>query len=398
MKNKRNLISSLLLFMTAMTTLTVCARQGQQPVMDSTTTHIFKPQKVPATADRIKALRLPAGFTIEKFAEGLGKPRMMAVHSGGAVYVTNREKGTLTLLRDTDNDGKADVQEVVANKPQLHGIAIDKDKLYLVTVNEVYTANIGKDGRPGNLRMVISDLPDGGQHGNRTIEFGPDNELYLSVGSTCNACDETNDENATLLQIDTGNYTRQVYAKGLRNTIGFDWHPDTKELYGFDHGIDQLGDTLQHEELNHLEKGKNYGWPYIYDKGGFNLADKPVNMSHEEYAKQTTYPELLYTAHAAPLDMIFYKGKQFPREYNGDAFVTMHGSWNRRPPSGYKIVRIKFENGKPVGAEDFVTGFLTGNGQEQFGRVCGLAMYPDGSLLVSDDDNGVIYRIRYSKQ
>lgn len=354
--------------------------------------------KVPATDERVKQLKVPTGFTITKFAEDLNKPRMMAVHTDGTVYVTDRDKGTVTMLRDTNNDGKADQQKVVATKEEMHGIAIRDGKAYLMTVNEIYSADIKSDGTLGELKTIAKDFPEGGQHPNRTIEFGPDGMLYVSVGSTCNACGETNDENATLVQMKPDGSGRRIFAKGLRNTIGFAWHPQTKELYGFDHGIDWLGDTTQKEELNKLLEGGDYGWPYVYENGKANLADEPPKgMTWEEYARKTRFPALTYTAHSAPMDMVFYNGSQFPEEYKGDAIVTLHGSWNRSEPMGYKVVRVRYENGQPTSVEDFVTGFLVNGNKEQFGRVVGLAQHKDGSLLITDDDNGVIYRVGYKK-
>ncbi|MBW7466943.1 glucose/arabinose dehydrogenase [Pontibacter aydingkolensis] len=380
-----------------LTSITVSAQEKNKPISASMEGNIFKPAKVPATDERVRQLKVPTGFTITKFAENLNKPRMLAVHTDGTVYVTDREKGTVTMLRDTNKDGKADQQKVVATKDQMHGIALRDNKAYLVTVNEVYTADINKDGTLGQLKMIADKLPDGGQHANRTIEFGPDGMLYVSVGSTCNACDETSKESATMLQMKPDGSGRRIYAKGLRNTIGFDWHPQTKEFWGFDHGIDWLGDEVHGEELNKLEDGGDYGWPYVYEDGKPNLADEPpMGMSWEEYAKKTKFPALTYTAHSAPLDMIFYKGTQFPKEYQGDAIVTLHGSWNRKEPSGYKVVRVRFDNGKPTKVEDLVTGFLINGNQQQFGRVVGLAHHQDGSLLISDDANGVVYRLAYT--
>lgn len=386
-----------LLFSLALAVPTAWAQDTKPPITASMEGHIFKPATVPATAARVQQLKVPAGFTISKFAENLNKPRMLAVHTDGTIYVTDRDKGTVTMLRDSNKDGKADQQQVVATKEGMHGIALRDNKAYLVTVNEVYTADINKDGTLSQLRMLADKLPDGGQHANRTIEFGPDGMLYLSVGSTCNACDETSKESATLLQMKPDGSGRRVYAKGLRNTIGFDWHPQTKELFGFDHGIDWLGDTTQKEELNKLEDGGNYGWPYVYENGKPNLADEPPKgMSWEEYAKTTKFPVATYDAHSAPMDLLFYKGGQFPKEYQGDAIVTLHGSWNRSEPSGYKVVRVRFENGQPKSFEDFVTGFLVDGNKAQFGRVVGLATHTDGSLLIADDANGVIYRVAYT--
>ena len=155
------------------------------------------------------------------------------------------------------------------------------------------------------------------------------------MGSTCNACDETSPENATLLRISPDGKSRRIFASGLRNTIGFGWHPDTGELFGMDHGIDWLGDDDQPEELNHLQRDKQYGWPYVYANGKLNPQDEPPgDMTSEEWARLSTNPVLTYTAHAAPMQMVFYRRDRFPAEYRGDAFVAMHGSWNRGTPSG----------------------------------------------------------------
>jgi glucose/arabinose dehydrogenase len=353
------------------------------------------PGRVDATDERVSQLKVPAGFQITKFAEGLNKPRMIAVSNDGVVYVTDRDKGTVTMLRDTNKDGKSDEQKVVATKKGMHGIVIRNNEMYLATVKEVYTTPINKDGSLGELKMIIDDLPDGGQHPNRTLRFDDAGNLYISIGSSCNACEETNDEHATIVRAKADGSDRKVYAKGLRNTLGFDWHPQTKEMWGMDHGIDWLGDESQREELNKIEEGADYGWPYIYEEG----KEHPVRIpeeGHEAYKKKTKYPILTYTAHASALDMIFYKAQQFPAEYRGDAFIAMHGSWNRSEPVGYKVVRLRFENGKPTKFEDFVTGFLVNDNKDQFGRVVGIATHTDGSLLVTDDSNGVVYRIAYT--
>ncbi len=394
MKNLLPFLS--LTFSVAAAGLPAIAQEGNKEVISQTMQgNIFRPKQLQATDQNLKQLKSPAGFTITKYAENLGKPRMMAVGADGTVYVTSREAGTLTMLQDKNNDGKAEVKKVVVTKDQLHGIAIHQNKMYLIAVNEAYSADINKDGTVGALKQIMKDLPDGGQHGNRTLAVGPDNNLYVSVGSTCNACNETSPESATMVQAKLDGTGRRIYAKGLRNTIGFDWHPQTKELYGFDHGIDWLGDEEQPEELNKLTDGADYGWPYVYANGKFEMHHDPKGMTHEQYAAKSTNPVLLYDAHAAPMSLLFYTGNQFPKDFSGDALATMHGSWNRKDPKGYKVVRVRFENGKPAKIEDFISGFLTENNTAQFGRPCGLAQLKDGSVLMSDDANGVIYRIAY---
>jgi len=356
--------------------------------------HIYKPKKERPDRKFMESLKLPEGFEIDKFAENLGKPRMMAKDSRGNIYVTRRV-GDIIRLTDSDNNGTADGRDTVLKKEGIHGIDIVGDTMYLVTVNEVFKTTIDQKGTLGSLEQLIDDLPDGGQHANRTLKMGPDGMLYVSIGSTCNACDETGEESATMLKVNPKTGDHSIFAKGLRNTIGFDWQPGTDILYGMDHGIDWLGDDEQQEELNKLTEGNDYGWPYIYADGKFNQADEPKNMGWEEYAKKTTEPVLLFTAHSAPLDMIFYRGKMFPEAYRNKALVTFRGSWNRRPPSGYKLISIGFEDGSSIASEDFVSGFLSDDGKSQYGRLVGLLELGDGSVLMSDDENGIVYRISY---
>ncbi|MDT0675414.1 PQQ-dependent sugar dehydrogenase [Autumnicola musiva] len=373
-----------------------CISQEKGVISEEKIGHIYKPEKVNPTEDKLSSLEMPEGFKIQKFAENLEKPRMMAVSESGDVYVTRRQ-GDVVLLKDENGDGKADIQNTVVTKEGAHGVAIKGNTFYLITVNDIFKAEINNDGSIGELEKFVKNLPDGGQHPNRTIEFGPDGMLYVSVGSTCNACAETREENATILKVNPETGERTIFATGLRNTIGFQWHPETGALYGMDHGIDWLGDDDQKEELNRIEEGNNYGWPYIYADGKFNKADEPPKTTWEEYAKKTTYPELLFTAHSAPMDMIFYKGNMFPEEYENSAIVSFHGSWNRKPASGYKLMKVSFADGKAAKAEDFVTGFLSKDGSSQFGRPVGLVELQDGSVLIADDETGIIYRLSYQE-
>jgi len=310
------------------------------------------------------------------------------------------------MLKDTNGDGVADVQKVVAEKKQMHGVYVADGKIYLVTVKEVFVADINRDGTLGELKMLIDDLPDAGQHPNRTLAV-KDGKIWITVGSTCNACDESTPEAATILTTDLNGKNRQIYASGLRNTIGFGWHPVSNKLYGMDHGIDMLGDNDQEEELNEIIQGKKYGWAYVYANAKLNphnLVPRELGLTNEQWAKQSENPVLLYTPHAAPMQMAFYTGAMFPNEYKNDAFVAMRGSWNRNPPSGYEIVRIHFDdNGKPQKIESFLNGFLVKGGapngkDAHFARPTGLAMMKDGSMLLTDDTNNIIYRIAYNQK
>lgn len=358
-------------------------------------THVVKPALVEATPERIAALDLPEGFSIEPFAKELKNIRIIAVSEAGFIYVSRREQGDVILLKDADQDGQADgPPKVVATLAGTHGLAIKGNQLFIATVKEVYVADIDKDGSLGTPKRIIKDLPDSGQHPNRTIAFGPEGMLYISVGSTCNACNESSQESAALLRASPDGKKRSIFATGLRNTIGFDWHPETGELWGADHGIDFLGDTIQPEEVNRIELGKAYGWPHIWGTDGVNPQSTPVGgLDKETWKKMSTPMVLGLDAHAAPMQMVFANSDALGEESRNSAFITLRGSWNRKEASGYGIVRIKFKDGVPEKVEPFLTGFLSDGGRTHFARPVGLAMARDGALLMADDANGVIYRI-----
>lgn len=344
----------------------------------------------------LKNIKLPAGFQIRVFARDLGRPRMMAVGPDGTIYVAEQDAGRIRMFAG----GAADADLVAAedlDKP--HGLAIHDGYLYVATIKSIYRAPIRPDGSPAKLEPLMRDLPDGGQHPNRTIAFGPDGSLYISVGSTCNSCDEPNREHATMLRAEAGGTRREIFARGLRNTIGFGWHPQTKQLWGMDHGSDWRGNDTPPEELNLIDQGKHYGWPYCYGDRQPDVLNigGPKGTSKREFCAKTESPVLTYQAHSAPIAMVFYHGDTFPAEYRNDAFVAMRGSWNRNPAVGYKVVRIVFgENGRPERFEDFAVGWLLHEEKAEFGRLAGLAVSATGSLLISEDRNGVIYEITYS--
>jgi Raf kinase inhibitor-like YbhB/YbcL family protein len=376
---------------------TSTAQQGDGTYVPIATA-IVKPDKVDATPERMRAIKAPPGFAVTPFATGLKNIRVVAIAPDGTIYLSRRDQGDVLMLKDADGDGRADGPAVtVANRPGAHGLAIQDGKLYLATAKEIFIANIRADGKLSALTMIIGDLPDAGQHANRTLAFGPDKMLYISAGSTCNSCNESNQENATLLRASPDGKQRTIFAKGLRNTIGFDWEPRTGELWGMDHGIDFLGDDEQAEELNHLQAGKQYGWPHVYGSGTiYPQGTPPGGITKAQWKAQSEPMVMGYTAHAAPMQMLFYRGTNFPAEYQGDAFVTMRGSWNRSTPSGYEVVRVRFANGQATSMESFVTGFLTDGGRTHIARPVGLAMAKDGALLMADDANGVLYRIAYA--
>lgn len=381
----------------------------------------LEPTPVPFQDSMLSRLRVPAGFRINVFAKDMANARWMAVRPSGDVYVSRRDQGDIVLLRDTNRDGVADQRRIVAQNIKLaHGLTLRENTLYIFADKMVYTARINADGSLQTPQIIIRDLPDVGQHSARTLAFGPDGMLYLNVGSTCNNCMEPNPENATIVRSMPDGSGRHVFARGLRHSIGFGWHPSSRQMWGFDHGSDWRGDDQPPEELNQIMQNKDYGWPYCYANKQIDQVAyfDPPNTTKANYCPTTEAPILTYTAHAAPIGMVFYTGTQFPAEYRNDAFVAFRGSWNRSQPSGYKVSRIRFDTtGKPTAIEDFVSGWLMeppanlrqpGNTPSQaqqqeasrpaqFGRLAGLAVWNDGSLLVAEDQNGVIYRISYAQ-
>ena len=356
--------------------------------------YTLRPEKVPFEPEHLRQLKLPSGFQINVFATNMGNARMMLPAPSGGIYLTRYNDGDVLLLLDTDRDGKMDRQKAIAKIPKVHGIAIHEKTLILADVQKLYRADLQPDGSISEPQ-AFAPLPDGGQHPRRTLGIGPDDGLlYVSIGSTCNNCKEPNPEHATMLTMRPDGSNRSVFAKGLRNTIGFDWHPQTKQLWGFDHGSDERGNDIPPEELNLLKRGADYGWPWCYGKNKIDsIAQPPENSTKEQHCAKATGSTLEYQAHAAPIAFIFYRGEQFPEDFRGDGFFAFHGSWNRKPAVGYSLARLHFENGQPTKIEDFLTGFLLEDGKRHFGRPAGLAVTADGALLISDDDNGVIYRV-----
>ena len=394
----RTVVVSLLVLLMASHSFAQKGMPEKKIVSASVTTHF--PQHEDFKEDMLNRLSLAKGFKAEIAAQGLGKPRMMTAGANGSLYVTRRDQGDVLLLLDNDNDGKFDVMKTVAVKfPGVHGIATHDGYLYLCSNRELKRAKIKPDGDLEASEILIKDLPDGGQHGNRTIAFGPDNMLYITIGSTCNDCNETNPENATILRAKPDGTSRKIYARGLRNTIGIDWHPQTKELWGADNGTDWRGDDIPPEELNKIIESGDYGWPLVYGQQKVDdTREDPAGTTKEAYAKTTQPSQLNFPAHSAPINLMFLdKAMGFPNDSKDDALVTLHGSWNKNNPDGFKIQRIRFENGKPVAAEDFLSGFLSKDGKTRFGRPAGLVTSSNGFVYVSDDVNGVIYRVSGSE-
>ncbi|WP_125721170.1 PQQ-dependent sugar dehydrogenase [Flavobacterium ustbae] len=367
------------------------AQKGIPPSEDTKKTTITNfPTHLEYNSELASGLKTGQGCQVTPVAAGLGKPRMLYVGKSGQLYVTRRDAGDVLMLKDNDKDGRFDELMRVADFPGVHGITSKDNFMYLCNNNKVLRYPLNADGTLGKTAdTLISDLPSGGQHANRTMDFGPDGKLYISVGSVCNDCKESDKETAALLQVDPQTWKRTLYASGLRNMIGFDWHPQTKELWGADNGGDTKGDDWPPEELNHIVMGGNYGFPFAYGKRVVDQSrEDPVGNTKEGWVKATQPSVMEFPAHSAPIAFVFFQ----QGNNKGDALVCWHGSWNRQNPSGYKVERIIFDKkGNPVSSEDFLSGFLIGN--ERFGRSAGLAIDND-VVYVSDDANGIIYALK----
>jgi glucose/arabinose dehydrogenase len=346
-----------------------------------------------AAAPLPQPLTLPKGFAIASYAEGLSGVRFMALSPAGDLTVTRPRTGEVLILRDRNRDGRADDILVFAtglDRP--HGIAWRGGALYVAETGAVVKLeDTDGDLKADRKQVLTRDLPTGGMHWTRTLGFGPDGGMYVSAGSDCNACIEEDERRATIMRFEPDGSKRRIFARGLRNAVGFTWHPETRAMWATDNGRDWLGADQPPDELNLVKAGADYGWPRCW---GDRRPDP--NLGDPAFCAKTVPPTLSFQAHSAALGLAFYTGEQFPPDYQGDAFVAFHGSWNREVPTGYKVVRVRFKNAKPVAYEDFATGWLRGD--KAWGRPVDVLVAPDGALMVSDDAGGRIYRITYSKQ
>jgi glucose/arabinose dehydrogenase len=380
--------------------LNVKAQRGLPPKEVTRSVSVTKyAQVLEFKPEMLKLLKTPPGWQVELAASGLGKPRMLYTSPTGKVYVTRRDGGDVLLLDDKDKNGKFEnLITVVSEFKGVHGITMKDNWMYLCNNNELRRYPLKLDGTLNiyGKETLIKDLPDGGQHPNRTMDFGPDGMLYISIGSLCNDCKESDKETAVMLQVDPKNWSRKLYASGLRNTIGFDWHPQTKELWGIDNGGDAKGNDWPPEEVNQIKQGADYGFPYAYGKREVDKSrEDPAGNTKEAVVKNTEPSVLELTAHMAPIAFTFFRGAaNIPADWSGDGLVAWHGSWNADKPVGFKVQRIHFENGKAVKAEDFLTGFL--QGESRFGRPAGITVTNEGVIYISDDASGNIYAVRKS--
>ncbi len=342
------------------------------------------------------ALEVPAGFTVSEAATGLNRPRFMAIDpaDGSLVYASDGAS-EVVRLRDQDGDGVYEIRQRIAGGLEyVHSVAFHAGELYAAAEDRVVQlSDFGPDGAARRITPIISSLPTGAtdlyNHRTRTIVFGPDGKLYLSVGSSCDACAEQNPLRAAVLRANPDGSNLEVFANGLRNSVGIAFRPYTNELWGLDMGRNNLGPDLPPEELNQITFGSNYGWPYCFGAGVPN-----PEFNDPARCATTERPRYLFPAHWAPLGLTFYDGLNFPPAYNGDALAAFHGSAADQTGErvGYNVVRVRFREGQPVGHEDLLRGFVI-NGNV-WGRPAGVLVDRDGSLLVSDDFGGRIFRVQ----
>ncbi len=334
---------------------------------------------------------LPPGFAISVFASGLGPARFMAWSARGDLLVSITRRGHVLGLRDTARAGRADRTWGVAEGLDLpHSLAFrDPQTLYVAETGRVvsYRYDVA-EGAASSPEVVVPNLPSGGGHFTRTIAFGPDGKLYVSIGSSCNVCVERDPRRAAVVRYNADGSGEHLFAQGLRNAVGITFD-DRGRLWGVVNGRDWLGDEFPPEILVQIKDGKHYGWPHC---NGRRIPD-PDHARHG-FCDTVELPDLEMQAHSAPLGLTFYHGQMFPPEYRGDLFIGFHGSWNRSTKTGYKVVRARMRAGRPAGIEDFATGWLVGD--RVWGRPVDVSVGPDGALYVSDDSGGRIYRITYA--
>ncbi|MEQ5791772.1 sorbosone dehydrogenase family protein [Muricauda sp. NFXS6] len=341
-------------------------------------------------------LNLPEGFSIALYAENVEGARSMAMGADGTLFVGTRNEGKVYALKDTDGDYKVDENYTIASDlDQPNGVAFKNGDLYVAAVSKMfkYTDIESQLENPQDPELIYDDYPTEFHHGWKYIAFGPDDKLYVPVGAPCNICDSATVDKryASITRMDLEGKNREIVAHGVRNTVGFTWHPDTDELWFTDNGRDMMGDDIPPGELNKLtEAGQHFGYPYCH--GG--------TVKDPEYGDQRPCSDFVppvqpLGAHVAALGVKFGKGPMFPEAYRGHAFLAEHGSWNRSSKVGYRITMVKLENGEAVSYEPFIDGWLDEESQEAFGRPVDLLFLEDGSLLISDDEGNAIYRVTY---
>lgn len=343
-----------------------------------------------AVEPMLSRIRLPPGFKIEMFADSVPNARVMVLGDRGTLFVSTRGEGSIYALRDADGDGRAETPRIIASHLKMpNGIAFRDGALYVAAVDQIlrYDNIESRLENPPSPVRVTDALPKDQAHGWRYIAFGPDDKLYVAVGAPCNICDQAG--YAELRRLNADGSGMETVARGIRNTVGFTWNPADRTLWFTENGRDWLGDDLPPDELNHAAKpGLHFGYPYCH-AGDLPDPEFGAGKNCADY----TPPAQKLGPHVAPLGLIFYTGTQFPERYRGQILIAEHGSWNRSAKIGYRIMLVTLRDGRAVSYQPFAEGWLDGG--RVWGRPAYLLVMPDGSLLVSDDHTGVIYRIRY---
>ncbi len=344
-------------------------------------------------AVQLDDIKLPPGFQIEIYADHVPGARSMALSPNGTLFVGTRSEGTVYAIQTSGNKHKGGKIITISHGLNMpNGVAFRDGDLYVAEVSRIIRfKNIeSKLENPPAPEVINDNFPTDRHHGWKFIRFGPDGWLYAPVGAPCNICNP-GDPYATIHRMKPDGSEIEIFARGVRNTVGFDWHPQTNELWFTDNGRDWLGDNLPPDELNHApEKGMHFGYPAWHGK-------EIQDPEYGDVIKRSdfTQPALELGPHVAALGMRFYTGKMFPSEYHNQIFIAEHGSWNRTVPIGYSVRLVQLEGSKVVGTKVFAEGWLQGG--KAWGRPVDVQIMQDGSLLVSDDRAGVIYRISYNQ-
>lgn len=346
-----------------------------------------------AASPKPELLKLPAGFSVSLYSDAVPSAREMALGDKGTLFVGSMRAGKVYALSDSNHDGRADKVRVIASDLKMPvGVAFHDGDLYVSAVSRILVLRDIEQhlDQPPEAEVVTDKLPSETHHGWKFIAFGPDGRLYVPIGAPCNVCDRKG--YARLLSMKPDGSDWQPVAEGIRNTVGFDWQPGSHKLWFTDNGRDMMGDDVPGDELNRIDQaGQHFGFPYCHQ------GDVPdPRFGREHPCKDYTPPARVLGAHVASLGMRFYTGNMFPQAYRGDIFIAEHGSWNRSKKSGYRVMRARIQGDKVTALEPFLTGFL--QGQDAWGRPVDVQVMPDGSLLVSDDHAGAIYRVTYKSR